>query len=532
MNLKHINNKNGQPYLGMNNRQTLMHKHLHMKKSSLFLLVVFPSLLFSQDSIDYRIDHLVSPIVSFIHKYVFFDIPIGEYKIPFVVIWLVVGATIFTIYMSFVNLRGFRHALDVVRGRFDNPNDPGEVSHFQALATALSATIGLGNIAGVAAAISIGGPGATFWMITAGFLGMSTKFVECTLGLKYREKHEDGSVSGGPMYYISKGLTKQNKKQLGKFLAAFFAISCIGTSFSAGNMFHINQATKQLANVINTPFLHHNGWVFGLIMAIVIGLVIIGGIKSIAKVTAKLVPLMCGIYIVGALIVICWYFTDIPSAFAQIFQKAFTRDAAFGGIVGALIVGFTRAAFSNEAGMGSAPIAHSAAKTDEPIREGIVALIGPFIDTIIVCTITALVIIITGNIPAMTTKITSDSAIILTSKSFSSVMPWFPPILSLVVILFALSSMISWSYYGLKSWTYLFGKTKTKENIYKIIFCIFIIIGSSISSQGVFDIADSLTFAMIFPNVLGLYFLMKEVKIDMKDYFKKLAAGEFKRYKL
>ena len=501
----------------------------------LSLALLLPLLTFSQDSIEERIDSLLEPIVSKVFEVIFFKIPIwGEHRMPFLVLWLVVGAIIFTLYMGFINLRAFRHSLDIIRGKFDNPDDPGEVSHFQALSAALSGTVGLGNIAGVAAAISTGGPGAVFWMIIAGFLGMSTKFVECTLGVKYRENHEDGTVSGGPMHYISKGLAKRKKKifgQTGKFIAALFAISCAINAIIIGSFFEVNQATKQLTNTINNPFLKDNPWIFGLIMAIVIGLVIIGGIKSIAKVTAKLVPLMCGIYIVGALIVIFWHFTDIPSAFAQIFQKAFTMDAAFGGLVGALIVGFQRGILSNEAGMGSAPIAHSAAKTDEPIREGIVALIGPFIDTIIVCTMTALVIIITKNAPEATTELTSDSSIGLTSKSFSSVIPWFPPILSLSVILFALSTTIAWSYYGLKSWTYLVGKTKTNVNIYKIVFCVLIVLGSILSVKSVFDLTDIGNFAMMFTNVLGLYFLMREVKVDMKEYLKKLAANEFKTYK-
>ena len=487
--------------------------------------------IFTQNSIDDQINSVMESIIKVIFDIVFWEINILGYSVPFILIWLTSGAIIITIYMKFINLRGFRHAIDVVLGKFDNPDDPGEVSHFQALTAALSGTVGIGNIAGVAAAISLGGAGATFWIVIVGLLGMSLKFTECTLGVKYRDKHEDGSISGGPMYYLTKGLAKQNKKGLGKLLAAFFAIACIGGAIGGGNMLQINQATHQLANVTNSSFLQNNGWTFGLVMSLVVGLTIIGGIKSITRVTDKIVPFMFGIYLIGSLIVILYHFTDIPYAFAQIVEGAFTKNAAFGGFFGVLIIGFRRGSFSNEAGIGSAPIVHSAAKTKEPISEGIISLLEPFIDTVVICTITALIIIITGNSPEVTTKITGDSAIGLTSKSFESVMPWFPPILSLAVILFALSTMISWSYYGLKSWTYLFGKTKTKENSYKIIFCIFVVIGSAINAQNVFDFGDSMIFAMSFPNIIGLYFLMKEVKIDMKDYFKKLAAGEFKIYK-
>ena len=500
------------------------------KKQIFILLSLFPLSIIAQNSIDDKINSVMEPISKFVSNIIFWAPTIFGHTIPFVLIWLIAGAIIFTIYMGFVNVRGFKNAIDVALGKFDNPDDPGEVSHFQALTAALSGTVGLGNIAGVAVAISLGGPGATFWMIIAGFLGMSSKFVECTLGVKYRDEHEDGSVSGGPMYYLSKGLAKQNKKELGKFLAIFFSIACVFASLGVGG-FSINQATYQLKIATGNSFLQNNGWTFGLVVAVLIGLIIIGGIKSIARVTDKVVPFMCGIYVVGVLIVLGNHFTDIPSAFSQIIAGAFTKNAAFGGFVGVLILGFKRGAFSNEAGIGSAPIAHSAAKTEEPISEGIVSLLEPFIDTVVICTMTALVIIITGNTPEVATKITGDSAIGLTSRSFESAMPWFPPILSVAVILFALSTMISWSYYGLKTCTYLFGETKTIENSYKIIFCVVVVIGSSISAQSVFDFLDAMIFAMAFPNIFGLYFLMKEVRLDLKEYFQRVASGEIKRYK-
>ncbi|MCB0761329.1 MAG: alanine:cation symporter family protein [Flavobacteriales bacterium] len=458
-------------------------------------------------------------------------------QIPFVLIWLIVGALFFTVFMKFVNIRGFKHALDVVRGKYDDPDHEGEVSHFQALTAALSGTVGVGNIAGVALAISMGGPGATFWMILAGLIGMSSKFVECTLGVKYRKVNEDGSVSGGPMYYLKNGLKNQGKGGLGKVLAVLFAIACIGGSIGGGNMVQINQATQQLIDVTGgeTSMFFERGWVFGLIMAVVVGLIIIGGIKSIARVTDKIVPGMVAIYIVAALIVIIANIDQLGWAFGQIFSGAFSPEAVFGGVVGVLILGFQRAAFSNEAGIGSASIAHSAAKTDEPISEGIVALLEPFIDTVVICTMTAIVIIIT-NFGGYGAEATFNSAatlggISLTSSAFGQVISWFPIVLSIAVILFALSTMISWSYYGLKAWTFLFGESKGSNIAYKAIFCLFIVVGSAMSLGSVFAFGDVMIFAMCFPNVLGLYFLAPEIKNDLQSYLSRVKSGEIKKYK-
>lgn len=458
-------------------------------------------------------------------------------EIPFVLIWLLVGALFFTLYMRFVNVTGFRHALDVVRGKFDDPDDPGEVSHFQALTAALSGTVGVGNIAGVAMAVSMGGPGATFWMIIAGLFGMSSKFVECTLGVKYRKYNEDGSVSGGPMFYLSQGLAKQGKKGLGKVLAALFAIACIGGSIGGGNMVQINQATQQLIDVTGgtESVFFERGWIFGLIVAAVVALIIIGGIKSIARVTDKIVPAMVAIYLFAAIVVIVMNVDKLGWAFGQIFSGAFSPDAVFGGFIGVLILGFKRAAFSNEAGIGSASIAHSAAKTDEPVSEGVVALLEPFIDTVVICTITALVIIITNYGGLGTEEVFNTSGqlggVSLTSAAFASAIPWFPVVLSVAVILFALSTMISWSYYGLKAWTYLFGESKVANITYKAIFCFFVVVGSAMSLGAVFDFGDIMIFAMAFPNVLGLYFLAPEIRTDLKDYLARVKSGAIKKYK-
>ncbi|MEQ8520194.1 MAG: alanine/glycine:cation symporter family protein [Cytophagales bacterium] len=481
-----------------------------------------------EEKINNVIRKSIGPYLEIISDAIFFPVPLGGgHEMPFVIIWLLVGAMIFTIYMRFINFRGFKHAIDVARGRFDDPSDPGEVTHFQALTAALSGTVGLGNIAGVAIAVSVGGPGATFWMILAGLLGMTSKFVECTLGVKYRIVKKDGVVSGGPMYYLSRGLANKGWPVFGKIAAALFAFFCIGGSFGGGNMAQINQATKQFVNISGgtESFLYGREWLFGLLMAIIVGMIIIGGIKSIAKVTDKIVPFMVGIYIAAAIVVLVFKYTDIPWAIAAIFKGAFSADAAFGGFLGVLIQGFRRAAFSNEAGVGSASIAHSAAMTDEPVSEGIVSLLEPFIDTVVVCTMTALVIIITGNIDPG-----ASQGVELTSKAFGSVISWFPYILSIAVILFALSTMISWSYYGLKSWTYLFGDNRYTDVSYKVIFCTFVVLGSAMNMQKVFDFSDAMIFAMAFPNVMGLYILAPEVKKDLADYIKRIKSGEIKKY--
>ncbi len=448
-----------------------------------------------------------------------------EKGIPFIVVWLVLGAIYFTIRMRFINFKGLRQSLLLVSGKYDDPDNPGEVSHFQALTTALSATVGLGNIAGVAVAIVIGGAGATFWMIVAGLLGMASKFVECTLGVKYRIINEKGEVSGGPMYYLSSGLEKRNMKGLGKVLAVVFAVLCIGGSFGGGNMFQANQAFAQVSSKVE--IFQGNGALFGVILAILVGLVILGGIKSIAKVTDKIVPIMVVVYVGTALVIILLNLSSIGPAFNAIFSGAFAPSALKGGVIGVLIVGFQRAAFSNEAGVGSASIAHSASRTEQPVSEGLVALLEPFVDTVVVCTMTALVLIFTGF--ADVTGGLNGSE--LTSAAFSSVFGWFDWVLLIAIVLFAFSTMISWSYYGLKAWTYLFGKSKRSVIVYKSIFLVFVVIGSSVGLGSVLDFSDLMILGMAFPNILGLLILSGEVRSDLKSYFHKIKTGEIKRFK-
>jgi len=393
---------------------------------------------------------------------------------------------------------------------------------------ALSVSVGVGNSAGVATAIRVGGPGATFWMIMARLLGMSTKFVECTLGVKYRESKADGTVAGGPMYYISKGFSEKGMAGLGKFLAVLFALLCVGAAIGGGNMFQANQSFAQLQNLTGgeASFLAGKGWLFGLILAVLTGITIIGGIKGIARVTSKLVPFMGLIYVATGLYVIIINYDMVLPVFGQIFGNAFSPDAVWGGFIGVLVVGFQRAAFSNEAGVGSAPIAHSAVKTDHAATEGLVALYEPFIDTVVVCTITALVINITGVMPTESTP--GVQGIEMTSDAFASAVWWFPYVLTVAAVLFAFSTMISWSYYGVKSWTYVFGDSKTQENIFKVIFLIFTVIGASINLDAVIGISFSMVFAMSFPNIIGCYLLTPVVKAELQNFMQKYKAGEIK----
>lgn len=482
---------------------------------------------------------VTGPFVAFIFS------PFPGTTFPWIVMWLIVAATIFTLYFGFIQVRAFRHALHLVRGDYANPKDAGEVSHFQALATALSGTVGLGNIAGVAVAVSIGGPGATFWMILAGLTGMASKFTECTLGVKYRNEYPDGTVSGGPMYYLSKGLAERGFAGVGRVLAVIFAVFCMLGALGGGNMFQANQVHAQLVNVTggaDQSILAGKGWVTGLIMASVVFAVIIGGIKSIARVTEKIVPIMALIYIMAALTILIMNASLIPWAFGQIIDGAFTGLGVAGGIVGALIQGFKRAAFSNEAGVGSAAIAHSAVRTNEPITEGFVSLLEPFIDTVVICTMTALVIVITGVLqvdPATGLYVWNAEAgriatqdnltgVQLTSAAFGSVFSWFPYVLALSVILFAFSTMISWSYYGVKAWTYLFGEDTA--HIFRLIFCVFVVVGAAMNLSAVIDFADASIFAMALINVIGLYILMPVVKRELDSYLARLKAGEIKMH--
>ncbi|GAB4189948.1 MAG: alanine/glycine:cation symporter family protein [Wenzhouxiangellaceae bacterium] len=481
--------------------------------------------------LDELIDQAVSPLSEALSSVIFYNLNLGFGEVPFIVVWLVTAATFFTVYFGFINLRAFRHSLRLIRGDYTDPDAAGEVTHFQALATALSGTVGLGNIAGVAIAVSVGGPGATFWMILAGLLGMSSKFTECTLGVKYRNEYPDGSISGGPMYYLSKGIAEQypRLKFLGKLLAVIFAVFCIGGTLGAGAMFQTNQAFSQLLQVTGgeTSPLAGYGWAFGALIAVLVGLVIIGGIRSIARVTEKIVPIMGALYVSVGLVIIFTNLGEVPTAFMAIINGAFNPEGVAGGAIGVMILGFRRAAFSNEAGVGSAAIAHSAVRTNEPVTEGLVALYEPFIDTVVICTITALVIIITGSLDPSG----SMEGVALTSRAYASVFEWFPYLLFVAVIMFAFSTTISWSYYGVKSWTYLFGEGKGKETFFKLVVMASVVLGASVNLRAVMDIADGMILAMALPNLIGVYLLTPVVKRELKSYWGRYKRGELLVYR-
>lgn len=526
-----------------------MDKRNRLKRISfsiLALLTFFPSLFAQEEGIDQKIDRVFGNATGWFVDFIFYQIPFAEnVKVFWVLFPLILGAAYFTFYFKLINFRKIGVAVNIVRGKYDAMDhhesipaagdstpggdnietiaiegQEGEVSHFQALTAALSATVGLGNIAGVAIAVSIGGAGATFWMIIAGFLGMASKFVECTLGVKYRDINSEGIVYGGPMYYLTKGLDSMGLQSLGKVLAVLFAIFVVGGSFGGGNMFQVNQAFQLVQNITGgeNSALAGNGWIFGIVMAILVGIVIIGGIKKIAKVTDKIVPFMVVIYVAASIFVLVAKYDMIGWAFGEIINGAFSPTGVAGGVVGVLVQGFRRAAFSNEAGVGSASIAHSAVKTKYAASEGLVALLEPLIDTVIVCTMTALVLIITGNVNPENASLNDAQAILLTSGAFESVISWFPYVLTLAVVLFAFSTMISWSYYGYQGWAYLFGRSKKMEYVYKSIFCLFVVIGAAASLGSVIGFSDAMIFAMMVPNMVGLVLLAPKVKNELNKY--------------
>jgi len=500
-------------------------------------MFLIPIVSFAQEKgLDQRIDEAFAPISNFFSKTVFFEIA----GYPFVILLLIGSAVFFTVYFGFPNIRYFWTSINVVRGKYDDieksdsDSSDGEVSHFQALATAVSGTVGNGNIAGVALAIALGGPGATFWMIICGLIGMSSKFVECTLGVQYRDVGDDGTIYGGPMYYLTKGLKEKGFKTLGKVAAVFFAIFCIGGSFGGGNAAQSNQATivlKQLLGLESTS----SGAIIGLIMAILVGIIIIGGIKRIASVTEKIVPFMALLYLMACLYILLVNFSLVDDAIALIIKEAFNPTAmGVGGFIGVLMVGFKRAAFSNEAGVGSASIAHSAVKTKYSASEGLVALLEPFIDTVVICTMTALVIIIfnfggafeyggDGMGIVLIDGVPYEGAGI-TSKAFAEYIPYSGVFLTIAVVLFAVSTMISWSYYGLQSWKYLFGRGRIADLTYKLIFCMFVVIGSAASMSSIWDFSDAMIFAMVFPNMIGLFFLFPVVKEQLNKYLEAIKS--------
>lgn len=493
--------------------------------------------------VESAINAVFDPVADGLSAFVFAEITVFGVAFPWIVGWLVLAASIFTVYFGFVQFRQFRLATRIARGQYTRDDEPGEITHFQALSSAVSGTVGLGNIAGVGVAVTIGGPGATFWMIVAGLLGMCTKFVECTLGVKYREEHPDGTVSGGPMHYLRKGVAERLPgsagRIVGRVLAAGAAAMILFFGIAGGNMFQANQTFAQLRDVTGGTDGPLGGagaaLIFGVLLAALVGLVIFGGIKSIGRVTSRLVPTMAVVYLAACLVVIAVNLPQVPGAFGEILAGAFTGAGVAGGAVGALIVGFQRAAFSNEAGLGSASIAHSAVRTKHPVTEGYVALLEPFIDTVVVCTMTALTIIIAGTPFWREAQATAAAGgetpdgVLVTSDAFSTVLPGFPYVLTVAVALFALSTIITWAYYGQKAWTYLFGKSHLNERIYQVLFCLFVVIGSVLTLGSVLAFADAVLFLLALFNIVGLYLLAPVVKREVAEYRRKREAGEVRR---
>ncbi|MDX8401268.1 MAG: alanine/glycine:cation symporter family protein [Mariprofundaceae bacterium] len=488
-------------------------------------LMLVPSVAQAQEYA--TVDDFFGALNSALASVLFFDVMPGEASMPFIVGWLVVGAVYLTFRFGFINLRMMGHALAILRGRYQSPEAKGEVTPFQALSAALSATVGLGNIAGVAIAVSVGGPGATFWMIVAGFFGMTSKFTEVTLAQTYREFRPGGHVLGGAMEYLSRGFAEYGWARTGRALAVLFAVFCIGASMGGGNAFQVSQALGAVQNVL--PFFAEYPWVFGVFMGGAVALVIIGGIRSIAHAAEAIVPTMVFIYLSACLFIILSNLDSLPAALAAIVTEAFHPTAVAGGMLGVLVVGFQRAAFSSEAGIGSAAIAHSAASVKYPIRQGFVALYEPFIDTVVICTMTALVIIITGvwNAPEYHDLVAASKGAALTAKAFGSVIDWFPAVLSISVVLFAYSTMISWSYYGERCWTYLFGERFSM--VYRIAFVMIVVLASLVSAGNILDFSDLLLLSMAFPNFIGLYLLQGKVAEQLREYLTKLKSGELDR---
>ncbi|MEU2262132.1 alanine/glycine:cation symporter family protein [Streptomyces sp. NPDC019645] len=484
------------------------------------------------ESVDKAVSGFFEPIAGWLGDVVFYSVPVAGTELPLIVAWLVLAGLVFSTWFGLVQIRKFRLAVDVVRGKYDEKGSAGEVNHFQALTAAVSGTVGLGNIAGVAVAVTIGGPGATFWMILCGLLGMATKFVEVTLGVKYREVHADGTVSGGPMHYLPKGLADRfgkNGKTLGKVLAVLASFMVLFFGLFGGNLFQVNQSYAQLVSVAGGEDgalgSSAGALFFGILIAALVGIVLLGGIRSIANVTSKLVPAMAGIYIAACLVVILVNVTAVPDAVVTIVEGAFNPEGVAGGVLGALIIGFKRAAFSNEAGLGSAPIAHSAVKTKHPASEGLVALLEPFIDTVIICTMTALTIVIAN--PASWAKARTDESIggvTITSDAFGTVLPWFPYILTIAVLLFAISTVLTWGYYCLKAWTHLFGRSKASELTFKVLYTLFAVAGSLLTLQTLIDMADAILFMLAVINIIGLYLLAPVVKRELNAFLEFVRA--------
>ena len=461
-------------------------------------------------NVDQAINSVLAPVAEWFGAVMFYAVPVAGAQLPLILVWLIAGGVVCTLAFRFINLRGFRHSIQVIRGDFSDRSHPGEASPFQALSTAVSGTVGLGAIGGVALAIAIGGPGAAFWMVIAGFLGMSTKFAEVTLAVKYRKVRADGTVSGGAMYYVDEALRRRGMPRLGKFLAGFFCVAAVGGSLT---IFQVNQAYAQFSAV--TGF--DQAFVFGLFVAIWVGIVLFGGVKRIVKWTDKLSPFMCLLYIAACVVVLGANYDHVVAALVTIFREAFAPQAVTGGVIGALIAGFRRAAFANEAGLCSAPMAHATVRTGEPMSQGFAALMEPFLDTVIICLLTALVVVVTGVY-----QTSNADGIVLTSEAFATVVSWFPAVLAVVAILFALSTVLSWGYYGEQAWTWLFGESKASRVTYRLFLCSVLSVAGTLPLAQLVNIVDSLNFAMAIPNLIAVYLLLPELRTDLASYWQRI----------
>jgi AGCS family alanine or glycine:cation symporter len=461
-------------------------------------------------TVDQQINAWLAPVADWFGKVIFYSIPVAGAQLPLILVWLIIGGIVCTLSFRFINLRGFKHSIRVIRGDYSSTDHAGEASPFQALSTAVSGTVGLGSIGGVAIAVTLGGPGAAFWMVLAGFLGMSTKFAEVTLAVKHRIVRPDGSVSGGAMYYLPVALGKVGMPRLGKFLAAVFCICAVGGSLT---IFQVNQAWVQFHAV--TGF--DQAFVFGLITAVWVAFVLFGGVKRIVQWTDKLSPFMCLLYVAACLVVLGANLSHIPGAFATIIREAFVPNAVTGGLVGALIQGFRRASFANEAGLGSAPMAHAMVRTNEPMSQGFAALMEPFLDTVVICLLTALVVVVTNVY-----QTSSSDGIALTSDAFATVVPWFPIVLAVVAILFALSTVLSWGYYGEQAWTWLFSGSRTSRMSYRLFLCATLAVAPVFERDQVTAIVDSLTFSGSIPNLIAVYLLLPELRAELGNYWQRV----------
>lgn len=463
-------------------------------------------------SIDGAIQSVFGPVVDILEQAVFFAISIGGAEIPLIVVWLLFGGIFLTFWLRIRPIWDARLSFRIIRGQFARHSDPGQITSFQALATELSGTVGLGNIAGVAVAIGYGGPGATLWIIIAGLFGMALKMAETTLSQKFRVIHADGTVSGGPMYYLRDGLASLGRPGFGKVLGIIYAIGMMIASLGAGNVFQANQVAAQVVSVTggaDSPF-YGRGWLIGLILAVLAGIVVIGGIKSIARLTSRITPIMALIYIACVVTILITNAGEIPHAISTIFTGAFTGEGVAGGVLGIAVIGIQRAVFSNAAGTGTAGLAHAASKNTRPAEEGFVAVWEPFIDSVVICTMSSLAIVVTGVY-----KQTDAEGVAMTTDAFRTVNDTFSALLTVCIALFAFSTVLAFAYYGRKAADYVFKHSKVAGLGYDLVYVAFIIIGASVSLDTVVRFSDAMLFVVTVPNLIGIYFLSKVLKEEI-----------------